>query len=165
MKKDPISLGLGERAVSRNPDDILVAYGLGSCLGISMVDPVSRVCGLVHSVLPAAALVLPSSDPTSYKYVDTGIEYLLADVVKEGANKSRLVVRLVGGANMLMSPGMTNSFDIGTRNIDTARRVFQRLGLKISAEEVGGHTGRTVHVYVANTRVTVRVIGEKERDI
>jgi chemotaxis receptor (MCP) glutamine deamidase CheD len=72
---------------------------------------------------------------------------------------------VVGGANMLISPGLKNSFDIGTRNIETARKTLQYLHLTIASEEVGGHTGRTVHVYVANSRVTVRVIGEKERDI
>lgn len=165
MKKDPISLGLGERAISRNPDDVLVAYGLGSCLGISMIDPVTRVSALLHAVLPAAANGMPPGDATSHKYVDSGIEKLLEAVLKEGANKSRLIVRIVGGANMLVSPGLTNSFDIGTRNMETARRTLQRLNMKIAAEEVGGHTGRTVHVYVADSRVTVRVIGEKERDI
>jgi chemotaxis protein CheD len=165
MKKDPISLGLGECAISRNPEDVLVAYGLGSCLGISMIDPLTRIAGLIHAVLPGAANGLPSSDSTSHKYVDSGIEDLLAAVIKEGANKNRLIVRIVGGANMLVSPGMTNSFDIGTRNMETARKTLQRLNLKITAEEVGGHTGRTVHVYVADSRVTVRVIGEKERDI
>ncbi len=165
MKKDPISLGLGERAISRDPDDVLVAYGLGSCLGISMVDPITRISGLLHAVLPGAASGLPSSDPNSHKYVDSGIEDMLAAVIKEGAIKSRLIVRIVGGANMLISPGMTSSFDIGTRNMDTARKTLQSLNMKITAEEVGGHTGRTVHVYVADSRVTVRVIGEKERDI
>jgi chemotaxis protein CheD len=81
MKKDPISLGLGERAISRNPDDVLVAYGLGSCLGISMVDPSTRVSGLLHAVLPGAANGVSSNDPVSQKYVDTGIEGLLEAVV------------------------------------------------------------------------------------
>ncbi len=165
MKKDPISLGLGERAISRNPEDVLVAYGLGSCLGISMVDPITRVCGLIHAVLPGVVNGMPPSDPSSHKYVDSGIEKLLEALISEGANKNRLIVRIVGGANMLISPGMTNSFDIGTRNMETARKTLQRLNMKITAEEVGGHTGRTVHVYVADSRVTVRVIGEKERDI
>jgi chemotaxis protein CheD len=72
---------------------------------------------------------------------------------------------MAGGANMLIAPGFTSTFDIGTRNIEKARTVFQRLNLKITAEEVGGHTGRTVRVYVADSRVTVRVIGEKEHQI
>jgi len=86
-------------------------------------------------------------------------------LIKQGANKDRLIVRLVGGANMLISPGLTSSFDIGTRNIETARAALQRLNMKIAAEEVGGHTGRTTRVYVGESRVTVRVIGEKEHEI
>lgn len=163
--KDPISLGLGEQAISRNPEDILVAYGLGSCLGISMIDPLTRVSGLLHAVLPSAVNGFDRPDTTSHKYVDSGIEDLLAAVVKEGANKKRLIVRLTGGANMLISPGLASSFNIGTRNIEKARITLQRLNMTIASEEVGGHTGRTVRVYVADSRVTVRVIGEKEREI
>ena len=66
---------------------------------------------------------------------------------------------------MLTSPGMKNSFEIGTRNIESARLTMQRLGLSIKAEDVGGNTGRTVRFYVADIRMTVRVIGEKEKEI
>ena len=163
---NPISLGLGELTVSRNPEDILVAYGLGSCLGISMIDPVTRVAGLLHAVLPESTNGMENTDPTTPgKYVDHGIENLLTALAKEGANRSRLIVRVVGGANMLIAPGLTSTFDIGTRNIEKARAIFQRLNMKVAVEEVGGHTGRTVRVYVAESRVTVRVIGEKEHDI
>lgn len=163
---NPISLGLGEMAVTRNPNDVLAAFGLGSCLGICMIDPVTKVTGLLHAVLPETLNGSENENPAnSSKYVDRGIENLLAAMVKEGANRSRIVVRVIGGANMLTAPGHTNTFDIGTRNIEKARVTFQRLNLKIAAEEVGGHTGRTVRVYVADSRVTVRVIGEKEHEI
>ncbi len=163
---NPISLGLGEQAISRDPQDVLVAYGLGSCLGISIIDPVTRITGLIHAVLPEKMNGLGETDSAAcYKYVDQGIENLLAAMTKEGANKNRLVVRMVGGANMLIATGLTSTFDIGTRNIEKAHATFQRLNIKIAAEEVGGHTGRTVRVYVADSRVTVRVIGEKEHEI
>lgn len=161
-----ITLGLGEQAVSCTTGDVLVAYGLGSCLGISMIDPVTRVSGLLHAVLPESANGLDLNDPASFsKYVDPGIEHLLANLVKAGAHRNRIIVRVVGGANMLVAPGLTSTFDIGTRNIEKARIILQRLNMKIAAEEVGGHTGRTVRVYVADSRVTVRLIGEKEHDI
>jgi len=161
-----ITLGLGEKAVSRDPQDILVSYGLGSCLGISMIDPVIHMAGLVHAVLPESMNGSEKADPiTNFKYVDWGIENLLAEMIKGGANRSRIIVRMVGGANILIAPGHTNTFDIGTRNIEKAHITFQRLNLKVAAEEVGGNTGRTVRVYVADNRVTVRVIGEKEHDI
>lgn len=159
------NVGLGEQAVSRSPQEVLVAYGLGSCVGVVMIDPVSRVSGLLHAVLPRPMDGMVNSEPNPSKYVEGGVEGLIAALVKEGANKNKLIVRIIGGANMLISSGLTRSFDIGTRNIEAARTTLNRLKLPISGEEVGGHTGRTVRVYVADSRVTVRVIGEKEREI
>ena len=73
----PISLGLGEKAISRDPQDVLVAYGLGSCLGISMIDPVTHITGLFHAVLPEKINGSDEADQsTCYKYVDWGIENL-----------------------------------------------------------------------------------------
>jgi len=159
------NVGLGEQAVSRSPDDILVAYGLGSCVGVLMIDPVSGVSGLLHAVLPRLADGMERADVNPSKYVEGGIEGLIAALVKQGANKKRLIVRLIGGANMLISSGLTRPFDIGTRNIEAARATLNRLKMPVAVEEVGGHTGRTVRVYVADRRVTVRAIGEKEREI
>lgn len=159
------NVGLGEQAVSQDPEDILVAYGLGSCIGIVMVDPVSRISGLLHAVLPRPTDGFGRGEPNAHKYVESGIENLIAMMVKKGANKARLVVRIIGGANMLISSGLTRSFDIGTRNIEAAQTTLDRLKLPIKTAEVGGHIGRTVRVYVADSRVTVRVIGEKERQI
>jgi chemotaxis protein CheD len=160
-----INVGLGEQAVSRNPEDVLVAYGLGSCVGVVMVDPISHFSGLLHAVLPRAAMGPVPGESNPFKYVESGIENMLASLLRSGANQSRLVIRIVGGANMLMASDMTRSFDIGTRNIEAARATLSRLKLPLIVAEVGGHTGRTLRVYVANGRVTVRVIGEKEREI
>ncbi len=161
-----INVGLGEQAVSRNPEDVLVAYGLGSCMGVVMVDPVSHFSGLLHAVLPRAVVgTVVAGDSNPYKYVESGIENLVASLIRKGADQARLVVRLVGGANMLMTSNLTTSFDIGTRNIEAARTTLSRLKIPVVASETGGHTGRTLRVYVANGRVTVRVVGEKEREI
>jgi chemotaxis protein CheD len=162
---EPTSVGLGEVAISRDPQDILVAYGLGSCVGVAAIDSTSKVSGLLHAVLPRAADGMESAEINPYKYVESGIESLLAALVKEGANRARLTIRLVGGANMLIASGLTRTFDIGTRNIEAARTTLNRLKLPITATEVGGHIGRTVRLYVAESRVTVRVAGAKEHDI
>ena len=164
MNMRETNVGLGEQAISRNPEEVLVAYGLGSCVGVVMVDPVSRVSGLLHAVLPSPAEGRLGEQNFS-KYVEGGIEGLIAAMVREGANKNRLVVRIVGGANMLLSSGLNRAFDIGTRNIEAARATLDRLRMPISAAEVGGHTGRTVRVYVGDSRVTVRVIGQKEYEV
>ena len=163
--KDPTNVGLGEQVVSRCPEDILVAYGLGSCVGVIMLDPVFKIAGLLHAVLPRARDGLRTGEQNASKYVESGIKSLIEALVKEGANKARLAISLVGGANMLISSGVTGSFDIGTRNIEAAYATLKRLNLPVSTSEVGGHMGRTVRVYVADSRVTVRVAGEKEHEI
>ena len=160
-----INVGLGEQAISRNPEDVLVAYGLGSCVGVVMVDPASSVAGLLHAVLPRPADGNGRAQVDCSKYVEGGIEGLITAMMKEGAIKNRLVVRIVGGANMLLSSGLTKSFDIGTRNVEAAQTTLSRLKIPLAASEVGGHIGRTVRVYVGNHRVTVRVIGQKEFEI
>jgi chemotaxis protein CheD len=160
--KDPINVGLGERVISRDPDDIIVAFGLGSCLGIMMVDPTIHLCGMIHAVLPER---LNGVDPHSPKFVTNGILGLLATMLEAGAERRRLVIKMAGGANMLLSSGLSNTFDIGTRNIEAAHRTFSQLGLPLRAEDVGGNLGRTVRLYVANGKATVRVINGKEKEL
>ena len=159
---DPTNIGLGERVVSQNPLDVLVAYGLGSCLGINMFDPVRRISGLLHAVLPQR---MNGADPMSAKYVDSGIEGLINEMVKAGAERRRLIIRMAGGANMLTASGLSSTFDIGTRNINSAHSTFQRLSMTLKAEEVGGNLGRTVRVYVADGRMTLRILNGKEMEL
>ncbi|NMC12564.1 MAG: chemotaxis protein CheD [Chloroflexi bacterium] len=157
-----ITVGLGEYAVSKDPLDILVAYGLGSCVGIGMYDQKIRLAGLLHALLPVHPL--GSADENS-RYVDTGIQLLIEEMIKKGADHSRLVVRMAGGANMLVAPGFTGSFNIGTRNVETAYTTLNKLKLTLAGKEVGGTQGRTVKFYVKDGRMTIRSIGNQEREV
>jgi chemotaxis protein CheD len=160
---DPMSsVGLGEMRISRDPDEVLIAFGLGSCLGVGMYDPVAKLGGLIHVVLPEQK---SGNDSNLAKFVDTGIPLLLAKMLAEGAVQSRLIVRMGGGANMLTSPGLSGVFDIGSRNIGKAHDVFKELKIKLMVEEVGGHVGRTVRLYISDGRMTVRMMGAQERDL
>jgi len=157
-----ISVGLGEEKVSRLSTDVLVAYGLGSCVGVGMYDPITHVAGLLHAVLPEP---LNGSEGYTSKYVSHGIQILIDHMAKSGADPSRLIVKMAGGANMLISPGLSQTFDIGTRNIASALANFARMRIKLVSQDVGGNIGRTVRLYVANGRMTVRMIGGLEKDI
>ena len=156
------SVGLGEMCVSRDPNDVLIAFGLGSCLGIGIYDPVAKLGGMIHVVLPEQK---SGNDTNLAKFVDTGIPLLLGKVISVGGIQSRLIVRMGGGANMLTSPGLSGIFDIGTRNINKAHQVFKELNIKLLKEEVGGQVGRTVRLYIADGRMTVRMMGSQERDL
>jgi len=156
-----IAIGLAEVKVSRSPDDVLVAFGLGSCLGIGMYDPILHLGGMLHAVLP----INNDSRNEQSKYVDSGITMLMDLMVQAGAQRSRIVIKMAGGANMLNVSSLSSTFDIGNRNIDSARQTFIKMSIRVKSEEVGGKIGRTVRLYVADGRYTIRMMGEQEREI
>lgn len=157
-----LAVGLGEIQVSRDPQDQLVAYGLGSCVAVAVHDPVARVAGLLHAVLPERPR---EGAPLCSKYVDTGIQALLERVEAMGALRSRLRVCMVGGANMLTLANAGLALNIGERNIAMARSTLAGLRLRVAAEDVGGNKGRTVRLSVADGRMTVRVLGSQTREL
>ncbi|MDO9120844.1 MAG: chemotaxis protein CheD, partial [Anaerolineaceae bacterium] len=91
-----------------------------------------------------------------------GINKLFEEMISKGAVKERLIIRIAGGANMLTSPGLSKTFDIGTRNIAMTQKVLETQRMKIVSQNVGGSTGRTFRIYVADGKMTIRMIGEKE---
>jgi chemotaxis protein CheD len=72
---------------------------------------------------------------------------------------------MAGGANMLVAPGFSQNLNIGARNVEAAYAALQALRLKLSGQDVGGNIGRTVRFYVANGRMTIRTIGNQEREV
>ncbi len=127
-----------------------------------MYDPAIHLAGMLHALLPTNP-----NGPTNqiFKYVDSGILALLDEMVCAGAERNRLLVRMAGGANMLVAPNLLKTLNIGTRNVETAYSVLNSMQLKISSQEVGGNIGRTVRFYVANGRMTIRTFGNQEREL
>lgn len=161
-----LPVGLGEIKVSRDPAQVLVAYGLGSCLGVGAYDPVARVAGLLHAVLPEPS---PNGERVSApgKYVATGLPALLAEMEKLGAQPRRLIIKLAGGASLLHLATAKGSptLHIGERNLAAMRQMLSLLSLRATGEDVGGKVGRTLRLYVDDGRMTVRLMGGAERPL
>jgi chemotaxis protein CheD len=157
-----ITVGLGEAKVSRDPGDVLVALGLGSCVGLCAYDPTTQVAGMLHAVLPERN---GSQGAADAKYVDTGIRCLLEQMERLGANRHRIVVCMAGGAEMLIAPGFAKGLRIGARNVEMAHDVIRRERLRLTGEETGGSAGRTVRLFVESGKVTVRSVGSQERTL
>lgn len=159
-----IAVGLGEIKISRDPADALVAYGLGSCVAVGLYDPETRQAGLLHAILPER----PKENTTDLpgKYVDSGLEAMLSQMRLSHLDPAKIIVRLVGGANMLLSqPGLARTLNIGDRNVAAAQAWLTARHFRIRAQEVGGNTGRTVRLFVAEGRMTVRTIGQPEHTL
>ncbi|MEX0786502.1 MAG: chemotaxis protein CheD [Dehalococcoidia bacterium] len=152
-----IIVGLGELRTSTLPDDVLVCVGLGSCVALCAYDAEVQVAGMAHMVLPASSegrrVGLES------KFVDLAIPQLLDEMERLGALRSRLRLKLTGGARMINGPADDDRQRIGERNVDAANAVLCALGLRVHGDDTGGNRGRTARLYVASGKVRISLIG------
>lgn len=143
-------VGIGQMAVCHSPEK-LQCLGLGSCVAVVLYDPSAKVGGIVHVLLPKA----PNNCDREEKYADTGTRKLFKELAVRGARKERLVAKLVGGAQMFTSINLSLA-DIGRDNSITVRKVLSELGIKIVAEDLAGHRGRSISFDSSNGFVTVQ---------
>jgi len=151
---------MGELAASAVAGDVLASLGLGSCIGLALLDRRTGTCGLAHVVLPESA---GQSGPEALKFADRAVPELVSRVVAAGGRRPRLEAALVGGASMFATS--SPALEVGQRNETAVREQLQALGIPVIATETGGKRGRTIRVHIASTRVTVREAGGKEADL
>ena len=147
---------MGELAISDTPGDVLVSLGLGSCIGLALVDKRAGLAGLAHIVLPASAGAVKPE--TMHKFADHAVPALLDGMVERGASRVFLQALLVGGASMFTAVGQ----DVGRRNAVAVRELVAWRRVPVVAEAVGGSRGRTMKVDVASGTVSVREAGGTE---
>ncbi|MFC1490090.1 chemotaxis protein CheD [Candidatus Latescibacterota bacterium] len=152
------TIGVADIKVTNDPDAVLVTYSLGSCLGIVVYDPVVKVGGLLHIMLPEATEEKSSPKFNPHKYIDTGVPILFKDAYKLGAKKNRMIVYVTGGSQIMDDSGF---FNIGKRNIAALRKIFWKNGVMIKKENVGGSVSRTVRLYMVNGETTVSIGRDK----
>jgi chemotaxis protein CheD len=152
---------MGELAVSRTHGHLLASIGLGSCIGLVLLDETRPLAGLAHIMLPTSNGDLES--PVG-KFADRAVPALLASMAAIGASRSRLKAVLVGGAQMF-SFGASSGLDIGRRNDEATREALALAGITVQATATGGSKGRTVRVHVATGLVTVKEPGSPEFDL
>ena len=150
---------MGELAISDTPGEVLVSLGLGSCIGLAVVDQRAGVAGLAHIVLPAAT---GTPKPGSLnKFADHAVPALVDGMVERGASRVFLHAALVGGASMFAATG-AQTLEVGQRNATAVRELVTARRVPVVAEAVGGTRGRTVKVDVSSGTVSVREAGGVE---
>ena len=152
-----VTLRLGEWHVTDDPETVLVCLGLGSCVALSLYDPVAKVAAMAHMVLPDSSVGRAS--PGSAKFVDEAMPMLLAELKQAGADRSRLVATMTGGACMLASTFKEGPEQVGPRNVAATREALAALGITIKEEETGGTHGRTVRLHVGTGEVEISTAG------
>ncbi len=153
---------MGAVSVSSDDRETLVSIGLGSCIGVALVDRDRGVAGLAHVMLPSSREGAGSDGEG--KFADLAVPLLLDRVARKGARKAALTAVLVGGAQMFAANG-GSTLDIGGRNERAVLDSLATAGVRVAASATRGSTGRTIRVYVGSGRVTVREAGGAETDL
>jgi chemotaxis protein CheD len=157
-----IIVSIADMKVSKDPEDTLITYSLGSCIGVAIYDPFVKVGGLLHFMLPDSRIDLQKAQNNPWMFADTGIPSLFREAYKLGAEKARLEVKVAGASQIMDGAGF---FNIGKRNYLALRKIFWTNGILVNAEDVGGSGNRTVTVEVSSGKVLVKNSGEEVREL
>jgi chemotaxis protein CheD len=157
-----IKVGMADLQLCKSPDAI-TTLGLGSCVGIAVRDPVKKIGGLAHIMLPDSTKIQNNSSKP--KFADTGIAELVNLMLKEGAVQSRIVAKIAGGAQMFSFQNKSELVSIGDRNVEASKLKLKEMGIRILAEDTGANYGRTVEFYPETGEFLIKAVGKAPKTI
>lgn len=157
-----IKVGMADLKLCKAPDAI-TTLGLGSCVGIAIRDPISKVGGLAHIMLPDSTQF--SGTVNIPKYADTGAKELVRLIVANGGNRSRLVAKIAGGAQMFQFQSKNEMTAVGQRNVEAVKKVLAELKIPILANDTGLNFGRTVEFYPETGDYIIKAVGKGVKTI
>ncbi len=157
-----IKVGMADLKLCKAPDAI-TTLGLGSCVGIAIRDPITKIGGLAHIMLPDSTQFKGTVNVP--KFADTGAKELVRIIVAAGANRSRLVAKIAGGAQMFAFSSNNELTGVGQRNVDAVKKVLAELKIPILASDTGLNFGRTVEFYPETGDYIIKAVGKGVKTI
>ena len=158
-----IKVGMADLKVAKAPDS-LITLGLGSCIGLTLYDPVAKVGGMVHYMLPDSTQLKNNSNIA--KFADTGIDETIRLMKEKGANMSHVVAKIAGGAQMFAFSARNNDMlNVGERNVKAVKEKLKEHNIPIIAEDTGLNFGRTVIISSETGIYTIKAVGKEVKEI
>ena len=150
---DKIEISIAEYKVI-NTTCILETQSLGSCVGVALFDPVRKIAGLAHVMLPDSKNAQTIDKPG--KYANTAISGMLEEMTNLGAIRNRIVAKIIGGACMFTGATMSSFMNIGARNLESIKNILTELKIPIINDDTGLNYGRTIEFNTENGKVLVK---------
>ena len=157
-----VKVGMADLNVCKSPDGI-TTLGLGSCVGICIRDPIAKVGGMAHAMLPDSKQIENNSNKA--KFADTGIEDLVKKILAMGGRKGRLEAKIAGGAQMFAFQNKSDMVRVGERNVEASKKKLRELGIPLKAQDTGLNYGRTIVFYPETGELVIRSAGKPEKKI
>ncbi len=148
-----VIVGVGDMAVSNNTQVILSTYALGSCIGVIVYDPVGKIGGILHLLLPDSTISPDKAARQPAMFANTGLPLLFKAMAGLKAERQRLRVFVAGGAGMLHNQ---DPFKIGERNSTATFEFLTKNGLPVAYRDVGGTINRTIHLEIGSGAITMK---------
>ncbi len=155
-------VGVADMKISSDLNDTIVTYSLGSCIGLVIYDPLAKVGGMLHYMLPDSTIDKDKARAKPFMFADTGIPRLFKQTYALGAKKQRMKIYIAGGAEILDQKGL---FNIGKRNYMALKKMFFKNNVIINKQNVGGNVNRTVRLEIATGDIYVKTSGQSEEKI
>ena len=162
MEKRIITVKMAEQKVASSPD-VLVTYGLGSCVGVTIYDKDKKVGGMAH-------IMLPNGPPKKNignraKYANTAIIDMLKELLDMGGSIMKFEAKVFGGAKMFSISSNNDMMDIGSRNVQSVIKLLGNQGVQIMAKDTGSDYGRTIEFDLETGLVKVSSVSRGEKVI
>lgn len=151
-----ITIGISDMKVANDTSVTLVTYSLGSCIGLTLFDPVARVGGMLHFMLPLSKINPEKAKEAPLMFGDLAVPALIQGVLDLGGQKARLVAKAAGAASLFDD---NKFFNIGERNYTVLRKVLWKNNILLAGEDCGGSVARTMYLEMATGATTIKFNG------
>lgn len=153
-----ITVSISDLKISKNREDSIITYSLGSCVGVTLFDKALGIGGMLHCLLPQSKMNAARAEKNPFMFVDSGLTAMLNEFDKLGSNTKRLVCKVAGGGSFLDPNGV---FKTGERNYTILRKVLWKNRILIAGEDVGGTIPRTMVLYMETGETAIRTQGKE----
>lgn len=142
IQQNLVKVGMADLNIATD-GAVLKTTGLGSCVGLTLYDPLRKIAGMAHIMLPSSDIARESTINLA-KYADTAVPELIRRMTEAGAAVARMKAKMAGGAQMFVMPGHTDSMRIGPRNVESSLEILGKFDIPVMSQDTGGNYGRTI---------------------
>lgn len=149
---EKITVSISDMKFAQRSRHVLVTHSLGSCLGVTAYDPVTKRGAMIHCLLPDGSLCPSKSRMNPFMFVNTGVPEMVRRLIAKDVKRENIVMKAAGCAHMM---NIVNKFDTGQKNWAMLERILKKNNFKLTASDVGGAIPRTMRLYIETGVVEV----------
>lgn len=153
-----MTVNMADFAVAKSPAALLT-FGIGSCVAVCLYHHGTKLGGLAHIMLPWNE---KNDRSLTGKYADTAIPALISQMTSNGASRTGITAKIIGGASVFL-PEANPLEMVGSRNITAVKETLSAHNIRIVAEDTGGKHGRGISFDTETGAVEVTILSQPAR--